>query len=704
MRISHFLAITILSATSLPVLAQAESTDSVAATDLEEVVVEGVTRRIIKFGAEYTPAKKVKKAALDATRLLQIMQLPQLNVSAVSGDVKTIAGKEVSMFVDYRPASKDELEGMRTDDVMRVEVLDFPDDPRFNGAEHVVNFIMRKYEWGGYTKLTLTGHTLGQDDIFGHIYSKFSRGKWLFDLSARGGGAHNDKLGSSSDETFRDVTFQDTHYPEITRRSESGDNNLRRNNSQNLTLRATYNTGHIFMRHSASFGRNRTPYERMKSAVTFNPEIVEPTFSSDISDWLSFSAGARGYYQFTLPKSNTLNVSWDFNYGSTKRHSRYTLGELDPIVNNNREKVYNPVAHISYSKRFSHNNTFRTALMSYNSIYDTRYLGTNPDRQKLLSSENMLFLEYMQNWNFGLSLYTRVGMSYVVGRVNGTTTLKQWNPRLGFQLQWQINSHHSASVDGWWGNSHPQPSTSSTALVRSNELMWLQGNPDLRNTIFNQIGAGYNYIPNNLLSFSAHIEYERNGSKQAYEYFSLPGHDGLIRRSINSGTGHRIEANIGANATLFKNSLVLGAGGTFHRAILTGADATAASWFTGYCNATAMIRNFTIILFYSTPSRQLDAWTNGHTYRYKSSYGINLIYGTGDFKGQIGFYNWFNGNADIRSSFASPRYSISSREWSSQLTRSLYLSLTYTIPYGKAISHRDEITGQQKGSNSAILR
>lgn len=32
MRISHFLAITILSATSLPVLAQAESTDSVAAT------------------------------------------------------------------------------------------------------------------------------------------------------------------------------------------------------------------------------------------------------------------------------------------------------------------------------------------------------------------------------------------------------------------------------------------------------------------------------------------------------------------------------------------------------------------------------------------------------------------------------------------------------------------------------------------------
>lgn len=126
----------------------------------------------------------------------------------------------------------------------------------------------------------------------------------------------------------------------------------------------------------------------MKSAVTFLPEIVAPTFSSDISDWLSFSAGASGYYQFTLPKSNTLSISWDFNYGSTKRHSRYTLGDLDPILNNNREEVYNPVAHIAYSKKFSHNNTFRTALMSYNSIYDTRYLGTNPARLQTARRRN----------------------------------------------------------------------------------------------------------------------------------------------------------------------------------------------------------------------------------------------------------------------------------------------------------------------------
>lgn len=161
----HFypiIAFATASAIAFPATAQTEIADSVPSTELQEVVVEGVTRRIVKFGTEYTPDKKVKKAATDATRLLQLMQLPQLKVSPVSGDIKTLSGKGVSMFIDFVPATKEELEGMRTDDVLRIEILDFPDDPRFNGADHVINFIMRRYEWGGYTELT------GRGGVFRH--------------------------------------------------------------------------------------------------------------------------------------------------------------------------------------------------------------------------------------------------------------------------------------------------------------------------------------------------------------------------------------------------------------------------------------------------------------------------------------------------------------------------------------------------------
>lgn len=130
-----------------------EVTDTVATEEyelptisLDELVVEGRTQRIVKNGVEYMPAAKVKKSAGDALSLLMLMQMPQLQVSPMNLSVKTLSGQMVDFFIDWLPATEADLKGLRPEDVTRVEVLDFPDDPRFNGALHVINYVMKRYE------------------------------------------------------------------------------------------------------------------------------------------------------------------------------------------------------------------------------------------------------------------------------------------------------------------------------------------------------------------------------------------------------------------------------------------------------------------------------------------------------------------------------------------------------------------------------
>ncbi len=701
--------LTMAIAACLPLIcaAQTPQTDSIAAADstftqLNEIVVEGRTQRVVKHGVEYIPDKKMKKAATDATRLLQQMNIPQLDIDPATMSVKTVTGKGVSMFIDYKPATEQDLQGMRPEDVLRVEVLQYPEDPRFNSAPYVVNYIMRHYEWGGYTKLTASGATLAADKLDGNVYSKFAYRKWTFDANASGRISHNDKYRSFSEETFRDITVGDRHIDELKRTSTIGDDYLQKNNSQWASMRATYQNDNTVAMHTVSFYRNGSPLSRKTSTVKFSSDVLPSSEALSTESTQSISPSVSGYYWFNLPKGNSVLATWGFNYVSTRRNSLYRLGETNPIINNNREKSYAPNLTMQYSRQLGHGNTFRTSLMTYNTFYDTDYAGSYNDTQKLLSSENMLFLEYMQNWKAGLSLYSRVGASYVIGRVNGVNTLEQWNPRLGLQLQYQINDKHSASVEGWWGNSHPHPSSANSAIVQRNELLWVQGNPDLKNTLFASASASYTYIPTNRLSFTAAAEYEGNPDKQAYEFLTLPGHDGLVRRVINSGDFHRYSAWLSGAVKFFDNSLSLRVRGEAERVVLTGVDARRQNRLSASVYVNYYLGNFSFMAYYRSPGKMLDAWSQGTAYKYKSTYGVYVTYAAGDFKASVQFDNWFDRNR-MCSDFSSPRYSSYGWAWNESLARSLGLTLTYTIPYGKKVNRGNEL-GTSGSTNSAILK
>lgn len=100
-------------------LAQTEAQDSIKAKELGEVVVEAQMQRINAEVSTYIPMARQKNAAQNAVSLLSMMSIPQISVDPVSQAVQTAHGQNVSIFIDYLPATAEDLSGMKTQDVKK---------------------------------------------------------------------------------------------------------------------------------------------------------------------------------------------------------------------------------------------------------------------------------------------------------------------------------------------------------------------------------------------------------------------------------------------------------------------------------------------------------------------------------------------------------------------------------------------------------
>jgi hypothetical protein len=172
----------LLVAHSLSSVAQTDVTDSISVyKKLDEVVVEASNQSTNSTSSTYIPLSKQKNSATDAISLLSQMAIPQLEVQPGNFNVKTISGQNVALFINYVAATQQDLSGLRPTDVKKVDYLLYPQDPRFKGAHYVINFIVQKYEWGGYTKIT-ADKWFGVNRNEGAIYSKFAHKAMTFDF------------------------------------------------------------------------------------------------------------------------------------------------------------------------------------------------------------------------------------------------------------------------------------------------------------------------------------------------------------------------------------------------------------------------------------------------------------------------------------------------------------------------------------------
>ncbi len=225
--------------------------DSVKTKELDEIVVEAQMQRSTPTATVYNPTSNQKTAAQNAIDLLRQMAIPQIRINPVSDAVTDNAGGEVAIFINYLVASNEEMEGLRTTDVRRVEYLEFPTDPRFRGAQRVINIIVHEYEYGGYTKLTANENFLVGFSSRANVFSKFSYRKMTYDLYVGSNNWNAHHIGNSvkgiyslKDDAGEDYTMT---------RTETLSSSHFRQNQYPVTFRATYASEKVQIRNTVGY-------------------------------------------------------------------------------------------------------------------------------------------------------------------------------------------------------------------------------------------------------------------------------------------------------------------------------------------------------------------------------------------------------------------------------------------------------------------
>lgn len=681
----------------LSVAAQ-EQTDSTEnkTTVLEEVVVEGRTRIITNEGMSIIPNKEDKKFSYDAYSLLYRLQIPYLNVNGESATTKT--GDEVKFYIDYKPASSSDVLSLRTKDVLRVEYMEHPSDPRFGGSSNVVNFIMQQYEWGGYTSLMASQNFTMPRGTY-NIASKFKTGGTTIDLYANGNFYTDPRISSTEKEFFNDINFNGVKYDQIEKISDSHGHSKIKGFTGDFKVTTNLNKeGSDYMFHGATIVYSRNPGSWSNSSIRYSPEITESTEATSLSNGSNISPNLYGFYAW-LRGNNAYQVNWSGRYTFNKSNSFYSEKNFSDIVNNYREKAGSGFLVFNYNHTFSNGGMLTVTPVLTGDWYFTDYSGNYTSNQRLFKTEDLLLVAYQKRMS-KVNFYARAGISFSSWRVNHDNSDSHWNPRFYTSIAWNPNSKHRASFELAWGNSSPSTALSNDVTMQTEPLKWIQGNPDLKVLDMATLILNYLYMPNSKFYLNAY--YMGNGYFHCPQYNWLPapeGLNGILRTLYPNGKYWKHQFSVDGNYSPI-SSLNFSASAGYVNEQYNGINRLSNDYFMCRFFARYNFKNFSFLANVASPVKYLNHYGFDIWKQPCWTYSINVSYVLNDFKVLLMASNFFSKRIKTQNYANSPYYSYNMDSF--ETGAKIALRLSYTFSYGKKIERTQ--TNIDETINSAVLK
>lgn len=683
----------------LAIFAQVPQNDSVEAKALNEVVVEANMQYVSSNVTTYYPDKNSKRTAQNAIDLLNRMAIPQIIVNPIGGSVQTPSGDEIAIYIDMEPASPEEKNALRPEDVKKVEYYIFPSDPRFNHEKYVVNITLHHYTYGGYAKLSGTGNIMNGSGN-GLAYAKIAYKNMTYDLSVNDKYTDRHNTGTEQTQTFR-FPRHDGGIDEITRSNFLDDSRFQQNQF-GVSFRAKYTSQKVVISNSVFISAINDPHNDNSGSLVFSSDKFKGSSYSNSLSSSSLYPRWRGNYYLDLDNGFKLNIVPSFFYQHTKSNRHY-VSDNAQISTDAIEDAVTGEMQVQLNK----------TLNEYHTI-DLNILGMYYYDKVKYSGNTVATPEFNQYAYGGIIGYTfskdrfygqfSAGFAGESNKISGIRT-NSFMPLIQLNTQYAFNQKNTISISGMLNIRPAGASEKTPDVIQENELLYKTGNPHLKNLNIGKVTIDYTWLPNNKFSLSAFTGWSRDFN-HIVPVYSPNGTNGTMLRALeNNGDFQDIYIGASFTAKLLNRALVLRATPQLWIEKITGMYSASNNFLSLSLSASYYIGKFYVSAYYSPASKELVSQSLTSTYvKRKSSYQLKVGWSNGSWNFTAAAVNIFRSNwISETSGLQSKWFDQYTTEYGAGSHQFVSLTASYTFGFGKKVRRGDEVQTMGAGS-SAIMK
>lgn len=664
---------------------------------LSQVNVESQAATVYTDKTVFIPTTLQKNASQTGADLIDHMGIPQLKVSML-GNISTNSGSPVGVFIDFIPASAEDLKAMRMSDVRRVEYYENPSDPRMQGYTFAVNYVMAKYEYGGYVKGMGVGNLISySEQLLANV--RLQNKKMTYDLMGYGFNSDHSHNGSELTETFR-LPQSDNEIKTFDRYSKT--TSSKDSHQQYFAaFRATYNSDKVQASTQINGSINRRPHSDRSGSVIYTSEDYPASdYSSahfNSSKFISYS----GYYFFSLPKSNTLTFTPKYTYSHTQQNSSYLENGYAQILNNATDNTNQFNAELRYTHDFGISGNILTFVRGTYEYNRTRYTGSVDSFDRAKTSR----IGVGANYNISVVNFRgTVGFGWDWDRLQfGNLIDKPSAPWFDLSLNYSIKQKHSLSTVFHYSTWAPDPSYKSENIISATHLLSYTGNPALVPDKSYDLGLFYSWYPNNNYSFSGFATSWIMGDRYVYDYEATP--TGILR-TIKQSLGSFMKTEYGISGSLrFLNRNLVFTVQISHQLNHNGTPYNVNHSFVDwYARIRYYLNDWNFALTYISDQGKPEGAINGIWVKSKSDWYITVAWANSNWNVKANMLNMsrWSWRSDCRT-MHSKYYDIVEQKYNGSSHALIQVTATYTFGFGKKVN-RDNEPSVSGSAASGILK